>query len=836
MKKIILLLFAATLMVLWGALSDSAFAYDVSAKLIEAPRTLPKGKDIVMKVELQNRASQELSSDAYGVRISTLYIGLPPRENVVPYYQTGVSLKPESSTQISLTLDSQKTLSMRSASLACIWIEFVNSSNKNISNRLFHVVYLKNIPFDDARILIGDCKESVNLGEAIVLQGNLENKGTTSWLPGVYSLCITSLSDEVQYEAYSDLDAVVTPGSSTPFHLQIESGRGTLFNKEIDLTFKLEMTKNKIPFENAERLTISITEIDTTPPFIICTYPQYDGQTFLAELITVTGRFSEEVQELRINGSSVPIQEGASGQFFEYELKLEQGLFDINFEAIDSAGNIGKLSRRVLCDSKAPQITILYPPENTVVTRLPLAVEIGSSTDDITMFLNGERVLQTELDRYMAYVNSLNEGENTLVVEAYDALGNIGRKTLTIIYAPYKADDVFSLYSINEHTSPFSRSNPPVDSLYEIAFILRKNNQAEPGEEILFEVVEGGGSLQNLSAVTDHEGIARTVLRTGPNHFTPNLVRARMKKSTDHIAEEYVYTRQDMSFNFVFLGSHDESYYPGAEISVPIRLEDAFGNPHYELSVSGEVISGFGELLEDVLTTNLNGEIYFKVKSAKNVSNPLVLKVYLSDNENEKSEITLTFSPASEVITPEDVFASLNAVSDRIYDYEADLDVTSTFEFLPDRSTMHIWQKGELQKTEEYTPEARVSVRPKPEKIDPSIQKFEPPHKEIYSYDSENDICILKTKVALGEYKTVQYDHVDMKRGVVLKTEFINEESLARTKLVIQNSDFIEINGVPLYTKTIETMYGMNNEIIGETITRYSNIRINTGMPDSFFE
>ncbi|MFH1317490.1 MAG: hypothetical protein ABIH71_00545, partial [Candidatus Omnitrophota bacterium] len=172
------------------------------------------------------------------------------------------------------------------------------------------------------------------------------------------------------------------------------------------------------------------------------------------------------------------------------------------------------------------------------------------------------------------------------------------------------------------------------------------------------------------------------------------------------------------------------------------------------------------------------------------------------------------------------------ANDEKIHDIKADITVTSTADFLPPETHLKIWQKGDKQKVEEIYPEQEICVRP----VLPDVEQATFMERSIVSYDSQNNIYIIKSKViSQTEEYPYEIDYIDYTKGVVVKTEYYLEEANFEMVQVKEFLGFIQIDDVWGFQKEVETVFG-NGELYYTTTNIYSNIEINTGILDSEFQ
>ena len=165
--------------------------------------------------------------------------------------------------------------------------------------------------------------------------------------------------------------------------------------------------------------TVPVT-VDTTAPVIrLANMPedlQVKEQDILIEGVT------EPDATLWLNNSSQPVSVDSSGGF-RLEQRLDEGANDLELIVMDSAGNRSSVIRRVTLVVAPPDIAVENPPENLWINQKLLSVQ-GRVPPGTSLTVNGREATVDEEGRYSVDV-LLEEGENTLLIEATDGVGNV---------------------------------------------------------------------------------------------------------------------------------------------------------------------------------------------------------------------------------------------------------------------------------------------------------------------------------------------------------------------------------------------------------------------------
>jgi parallel beta-helix repeat protein len=176
---------------------------------------------------------------------------------------------------------------------------------------------------------------------------------------------------------------------------------------------------------NTKMLTVTL---DTIAPTLTITSPT-DYSSTNTDSITVSGT-TESGATVKINGQ---IADNIGGAFSK-DVKLGTSQNKISVEVLDSVGNSVVQDLHVIKDTIPPELTIQAPKDGAVLNEQTRGkCEIRGRTEaGATVYVNGERVGLAGTN-FQAFVY-LAEGNNTIVVTAYDPAGNPETVELFVTY------------------------------------------------------------------------------------------------------------------------------------------------------------------------------------------------------------------------------------------------------------------------------------------------------------------------------------------------------------------------------------------------------------------
>ncbi len=163
-------------------------------------------------------------------------------------------------------------------------------------------------------------------------------------------------------------------------------------------------------------------EVDTTPPALSVANlkPQ---MTVRESTLTVEGTTDPDAL-VWINDEPQPIPVQNNG-VFRVVRQLQEGENTITVRAVDNAGNETRADYTIVLRTRPPDITLLEPEPEAWLNENPITVR-GQAPADAEVTVNGTPA-QVNEDGTFAVDVVLNEGDNVIVVEAADEVGNTAR-------------------------------------------------------------------------------------------------------------------------------------------------------------------------------------------------------------------------------------------------------------------------------------------------------------------------------------------------------------------------------------------------------------------------
>ena len=174
-----------------------------------------------------------------------------------------------------------------------------------------------------------------------------------------------------------------------------------------------------LPKKQSGFIDLTIMATDITRPVLTISAPSPD---LITRFDTVTARGTVTDQSpvrLTVNGAVATM----SGNTFSKVVRLPEGHDTLRFSAVDAAGNRTDSTRNVTSDRTAPVYEILTPSSGFITNQTSIVVS-GTVSDNltaVTMFVDDSvPVTSGTFSKSVPLI----EGENTILVYAYDAAGN----------------------------------------------------------------------------------------------------------------------------------------------------------------------------------------------------------------------------------------------------------------------------------------------------------------------------------------------------------------------------------------------------------------------------
>lgn len=290
---------------------------------------------------------------------------------------------------------------------------------------------------------------------------------------------------------------------------------------------------------------LALTDVDFSPtvtptiPFTNLDRFTFSGSNFPMTRVRVSYAFG-----------SVDIESDALGGFsVEFPLPDDQE-HDFYFSGYDSSGSrLSPVPLSVLRDTEAPKVEVVHPPTGWRTTSSEVVV-CGRLSDS----LSGERGMSVSVDGLPAIVFlgdgengsflsspvELRQGSNVIQVQAIDAAGNVTTEDLTVLRTTPRS------FRMEKAGGDVQEGVVGTQLAEEVSVkVTGPGGTKLVGKPVVFQIVEGLGSIQSLSggaglsemiALTDASGVASirwrmsTVAGKG-NH----LLRVRSRDIVDEL-------------------------------------------------------------------------------------------------------------------------------------------------------------------------------------------------------------------------------------------------------------------------------------------------------------
>jgi len=197
--------------------------------------------------------------------------------------------------------------------------------------------------------------------------------------------------------------------------------------------------------------TFITVRLDTLPPALDVISPP-DNHTLNTAMIDVFGEM-ENGSQIFVNGRRVALT-GAPGTF-RTTIALAYAVNPVSVEAVDPAGNSITVVRRVFLDTRPPLLQIRWPPECLQTSQRALIVSgTAEGGANVSFGSYSFTVPGNEYEKVNFTIPvTLAEGQNTLVVQAYDAACNMNATTRHVLLDT-QAPPLSILEPVPEYKSP----------------------------------------------------------------------------------------------------------------------------------------------------------------------------------------------------------------------------------------------------------------------------------------------------------------------------------------------------------------------------------------------
>lgn len=280
----------------------------------------------------------------------------------------------------------------------------------------------------------------------------------------------------------------------------------------------------------------------------------------------------------------------------------------------------------------------------------------------------------------------------------------------------------------------------------------------------------------------------------------------------------------------------EDSYRPvgGKDFLVAVKLVDVDAN-NLEQPVSTQIIqfqTSAGTLSETEVKTNFYGEAITWLKTDIDPDKDHTITAKVKDNNNI-TPISITVRNAilpEGGPTAEELAQQVDNNASKVQDYKADIYMTSNATWTTPEKQLKIWTKGNKYKVQEISPTPEISIRPEISVTPPTLIK------DLVAYNKTKTIYKIQNKEASQQDRyPIEYIYVDSSKGIIVKKGSLLKNEGELHLFVSENTDFIDSGGIWIFQKAIETGYSSLSTISYTNTYQYSNIQVNTGIPDTEF-
>jgi len=480
----------------------------------------------------------------------------------------------------------------------------------------------------------------------------------------------------------------------------------------------------------------------------------------------------------------------------------------------------------ITLDTTPPEVVITSPLDGAAFDTAPITV-IGTISEESDVMVNGA-LATIDGNTFTAENVDLRYGANTLTATAYDVVGNSSSDTITV------NSTVSSDYNITKVSTDVYEYDPTqtiAGSQVSLTIRLEKDGAPASSEPIEYHIIQGSGSMVQAVVNTSASGEATGVLNTDANASVTNLIEVFDQNFPSKKVIFHIDTKEGTAGSLIKVTDDTAHPAPGADMDLIVRLEDPNANPIPDSGITYQITGGPGTLSSGSTNTNEYGNA--KVKLTTTTSPGTLCTIQAQSTSNPSLIATFNITTSGTVpFTADDVIARVVANDQLIQDVMADITVTSNAPWAPPVTQLKIWQKGNKQKIQEISPESGIYIRP-PAGTGTPVNMT----RTIISYDLATDIYAIKS---IQEGQTEEYpyqiDYIDYGKGVIAKSEQHVKDGDYIGLFITEYTNLVNTGGIWGFQTMTETAYNEAGNQLYTTTNSYSNIQLNTGIPDSVFE
>ncbi|OGW95340.1 MAG: hypothetical protein A3K16_01450 [Omnitrophica bacterium RIFCSPLOWO2_01_FULL_45_24] len=577
---------------------------------------------------------------------------------------------------------------------------------------------------------------------------------------------------------------------------------------------------------------------DTTPPSINIYTPDKDSTT---RSNIIYGGVSDDAVRVTVNGTPatvIPAEAGIQVGFIARPALVE-GQNTVTVKAWDAAGNLGQSQISFAYNTATPKVTITLPIDNATINISPIKVEgIASSDIEWVIVKNGSAPVVE--GKFVAESIQLFSGLTVITAEGHDKDDKLYEDSI-IINSPELSD--YQIVSLTESVGEFEEGQPVAGSTILLKITLYKNNQPAPNEEIQFKVTEGNGALSRTRVYTDANGEAQIELTTDTSTANGNKVECLVSANPLVKTSFYFYTKPSVPSTLTKVSDDSINLIPEATIDLIVKLTDTNNNPIPNETINFQITQGNGTLSSPTAVTTNYGE----ARTTLTTPNPNeTTQITASSASNPTLTATFNIATSQAVnLTFDEVMAKVNENGNKVQDFSADVVKLSDEPGAAPEERYKLWKKGAKSKIQLTYPEQRsylmertqnsINLDGKPFLTTEGSSQGTGAAVSKIVESASGDTYVLQVSIKTPKSQELTRTYVDYSKGVT--TRVSSEVSNEFTKSSFEKEySHILVSGIWLPEKiTTKTTNFIDNTVHTKTET-FSNITVNSGIPDSFFQ
>ena len=595
--------------------------------------------------------------------------------------------------------------------------------------------------------------------------------------------------------------------------------------------------RNILPILESPKVTVTV---DNTAPSVLITSPlnDYISNT---ETITVSGTIDDNQAAVTVNGIAatvIPAEAGIQVGFIARPALVE-GQNTVTVKAWDAAGNLGQSQISFAYNTATPKVTITLPIDNATINISPIKVEgIASSDIEWVIVKNGSAPVVE--GKFVAESIQLFSGLTVITAEGHDKDDKLYEDSV-IITSPEISD--YQIVSLTESLGEFEEGQPVAGSTILLKITLYKNNQPAPNEEIQFKVTEGNGALSRTRVYTDANGEAQIELTTDTSTANGNKVECLVSANPLVKTSFYFYTKPSVPSTLTKVSDDSINLIPEATIDLIVKLTDTNNNPIPNETINFQITQGNGTLSSPTAVTTNYGE----ARTTLTTPNPNeTTQITASSASNPTLTATFNIATSQAVnLTFDEVMAKVNENGNKVQDFSADVVKLSDEPGAAPEERYKLWKKGAKSKIQLTYPEQRsylmertqnsINLDGKPFLTTEGSSQGTGAAVSKIVESASGDTYVLQVSIKTPKSQELTRTYVDYSKGVT--TRVSSEVSNEFTKSSFEKEySHILVSGIWLPEKiTTKTTNFIDNTVHTKTET-FSNITVNSGIPDSFFQ